>query len=83
MTKPHAQVITKEKGTIHHISADTDWYTIVPDNDPGTRYAPTNLGEEFKREGLRVIFSGKVGKIPPDARLVGIPIELTKIEVGE
>jgi hypothetical protein len=80
MNKPHTQVITKEKGTIQHISADTDSYGIAPDNDPGTRYAPTNLADEFRKDGLRVIFSGKVGKIPPDARLTGTPIELTKIE---
>ena len=47
-------------GTIHKVG--NFGYAIVPDEDPGTRYAPVEaLAEEFCEDGLRVIFSGKVG----------------------
>ncbi|HEY7412638.1 MAG TPA: hypothetical protein VII13_17995 [Vicinamibacteria bacterium] len=54
-------------------------YGIVPDADPGTRYAPDALAEEFRVDGLRVIFSGEVREPPPHARLWGTPLRLTSI----
>jgi hypothetical protein len=51
----------------------------VPDADPGTRYAPDALAEEFRVDGLRVIFSGEVREPPPHARLWGTPLRLTSI----
>lgn len=55
-------------------------YGIVPDVDPGTRYAPSNLAEEFQEEGLRVRFSGTVEETPRGVRLWGIPLRLSSIE---
>lgn len=69
-------------------------FGLVPDFEPGTRYAPTEpLGEEFQHNGLRVRFSGIVGD--PDessgrdgrggrgGRRWGTPIEVTHIELLE
>ena len=54
-------------------------YGIVPDSDPGTRYAPDALPAEFEQDGLRVLFSGVVTSPPPGARLWGTPFRLTSI----
>jgi len=60
-----ARDIRDAQGTIKAVSAQQGWYAIVPDGQPGTRYAPSGLPERFKRDGLRVVFSGRVGDIPP------------------
>lgn len=57
-----------------------DWWGLVPAADPGTRFAPDALPEEFRRDGLEVSFSGIVGQIPRGARLWGIPFRLDSIE---
>lgn len=61
-------------------------FGLVPDSDPGTRYAPTEpLPESFQSDGLRVRFSGVVGD--PDegggrgGRRWGTPLEVTHIEI--
>ena len=75
--------VTNEKGSIRAVSAEQGWYGIVPDSDEGTVYAPEGLPEELKRDGLRVVFSGEVGEIPPNVRMWGTPLKLTKIEALE
>jgi hypothetical protein len=54
-------------------------YGIVPDRDPGTRYAPDRLPAEFQVDGLRVIFSGEETAPPEGARLWGTYFRLTAI----
>ena len=44
-------------------------------------FFPTNLPDSFKKDGLRVLFSGKRGEIPPNVRMIGIPLELSSIRV--
>ncbi len=58
-------------------------YGIVPDDDAGSRYAPSEeVAEEFRVEGLRVVFSGIVGDASEGrgGRRWGTPIELTKLQ---
>ena len=63
-------------------------FGLVPDSDPGTRYAPTEpLDDEFQQDGLRVRFSGIVGDPDESAapggrggRRWGTPFEVTHIE---
>ena len=55
---------------------------LVIDDADGSPYLPSNLPEEFAHEGLRVLFSGNRQEIPPNVRLVGAPLELTKIELA-
>lgn len=70
-------------GTIVRLSPTAEWYVIVPDDDTSTRFAPSSLPDRFKEDGLRVVFCGRVGEIPPDVRLIGIPLELGRIEAIE
>jgi hypothetical protein len=56
-------------------------FGLVPDSDPGTRYAPVKeLPEEFCQDGLRVRFSGVLQESPRGVRLWGTPLKVTKIE---
>jgi hypothetical protein len=70
-------VITEAAGAIQRVGEG--WWGIVPDFDTGTRYAPDALPADFQVDGLRVIFSGVVGEIPPEVRMWGTPLELTAI----
>ncbi len=77
-----ADVLKDAYGTITKVG--NFGYGIVPDTDPGTRYAPVEpLAEEFQEDGLRVVFSGKVGSADENAgrgRRWGTPLEVTAIE---
>ena len=77
-----AQELTNVAGTIEAVNPRAGWYGIVPDSDRETRYAPDRLPDDFKKDGLRVVFSGRVGPVDPNARTWGIPLTLTKIEGG-
>ena len=68
--------LADQQGTIQKIGSVG--FVIVPDQKR-TRYAPSELAEEFQQNGLRVVFSGEVGKIPPNVRLIGTPLKLTAI----
>lgn len=57
-------------------------FGLVPDSEPGTRYAPDALPEEFRQDGLRVTFSGIVGD-PAEGRRWGTPLQLRSIELLE
>jgi hypothetical protein len=72
--------IINERGTIQQLSANQQWYIIAPDFDPTTRFLPSNLPDEFKRDGIRIIFSGEIGEIPPNVRLIGTPLHLKAIK---
>jgi hypothetical protein len=68
--------IQEAKGTIRKVS--TAWFGIVPDQDPGTRFAPDRLPEQYRHDGLRVVYSGVVKDLP-GGRTWGIPLQLTEI----
>lgn len=68
--------IQEAQGTIRKVG--TQWFGIVPDEDPGTRFAPDKLPEAMKRDGLRVVYSGVVKELP-GGRTWGIPLQLTEI----
>ena len=71
--------LTEAKGAIVAVRADAGWWGIAPDADRGTRYAPDRLPDEFKVDGLRVTFSGRVKPVDPNVRAWGVPLELTAI----
>src|SRR5688500_16370414 len=75
-----ARELVNAAGVIEVVNARAGWYAIVPDGDRGTRYAPDRLPDDFRQDGLRVTFSGRVGEIAPDERAWGIPLALTAIE---
>ena len=74
-----SQELTDVKGTIQAVRPDAGWWGIVPDADRGTRYAPDRLSDEFKKDGLRVVFSGRVKPVDPAVRSWGVPLEVTSI----
>ncbi len=73
--------VTEAVGTMQKVG---DFgFGIVPDDDPGTRYAPTEeVMEAFQKDGLRVIFSGTVqgAEDGRSGRRWGTPIALTQLE---
>ena len=69
--------LERVQGSVQRVSEER--FGIVPDAAPGSRYAPDHLPDQFRVDGLRVIFSGVVGEVPPNARLWGTPLELTEI----
>ena len=69
--------IPEQPGTIRKVS---DFgFGIVPDSDPGTRYAPDALPEGFREDGLLVTFSGRLTAPPEGVRLWGTPLKLETI----
>lgn len=72
--------ILNVKGTILLLSPNSDHYIIIPDNDKSQRFTAANLPDSLKRNGLHVLFSGKKGHIPENARLIGTPLELSQIK---
>ena len=67
----------KAKGVVKRIALEGGFWGIVADD--GTKYDPRNLPEEFRKDGLRVRFEGRV----VDAvtfHMWGKVIEIAKIE---
>ena len=75
------QDLTDVHGAIVEVNQQNGWYGIVPDDDRGTRYAPDRLPDEFKKDGVRVVFSGRVGTVDPNVRAWGIPLTVTAIRL--
>ena len=73
--------LTDVHGLVVVVNERNGWYGIVPDDDRGTRYAPDRLPDEFKKDGVRVVFSGRLGPVDPNVRTWGIPLTLTRIRV--
>ncbi len=53
-------------------------FMIVP-NDKSTRYYPKNLDDAFKVEGMEVSFTAIRLRVPPNVRMMGMPIYLKTI----
>lgn len=76
LVRPGDERLPEQAGTVTKVGAFG--YGIVPDADPGTRYAPEALPLEFQVDGLKVVFAGVVSE-PADARVWGLPLRLTSI----
>jgi hypothetical protein len=81
MAPAQTGTLTDAHGAIVEVNQRNGWYGIVPDDDRGTRYAPDRLPDEFRKDGLRVIFSGRAGEVNPNVRTWGIPLTLTSIRL--
>lgn len=57
-------------------------FVIVPDNNPNMRYISQQLPAAYKKDGLKVTFTGWEGKIPPNVRMMGKPLKLNSICVA-
>ena len=54
--------------------------TFLLEDKQGKRYLPKNLAEKFQIIGRKVTFSGKEGSIPPNVKMLGVPLEITDIK---
>ncbi|MES2619778.1 MAG: hypothetical protein V4615_02925 [Bacteroidota bacterium] len=75
------RTISNVKGTIKFLENPEIVY-IQPDDNPNGRYISNQLPEEYRKEGLKITFSGDVGKIPPNFRMLGTPLRLKSIGVS-
>jgi len=74
--------VKNQRGTVRAVNPERGWYALVPDRDPGTRYAPDPpLAEAFRQDGLRVVFSGRLKPAPDGVRLWGTPLKVTRLVV--
>lgn len=71
-------ILTSENLTV---TKTGEYFTLVPDDNDSQRYMPRNLDLKYRKEGLKVVVSGNVFAIPPNVRMIGTPLEITKIEV--
>jgi hypothetical protein len=67
-----------QKGTVVYMNLEGGFYGIV--GDDGNNYDPVNLGEEFRKDSLRILFDYK--KTPDQAsfHMWGTIIEITRIK---
>ncbi len=70
--------IISEASTIKFIDLEGGFYAIVTNDD--MRYDPVNLPDEFKVDGLRVRFEGKLRDDMYSFHMWGKLIEIIKIE---
>ncbi len=63
-------------GTIHESTVAT--YIIITHS--GERFLPQNMSEDFRQDGLEVIFSGRTVPVSSNERLLWIPIVLSNID---
>jgi hypothetical protein len=64
-------------GTISCIENYGETYIIVMED--GTRYAPVNLGEEYRSDGMKVYFRGVILTDAGAPGSPGIPVEIREI----
>jgi hypothetical protein len=74
------KTIKNVKGSIKVLSEDL--VVIITDADPNERYISRQLPDSLKKDGLKVTFTGEVGKIPPNFRMAGTPLKLHSIKVS-
>ena len=82
VTQPKTDIRTYETDGMLHgtmMVKGNDWIIRSDDGGEIKDYFPTNLTDDFKVEGLTVGFKGTVQEIPTNVRMVGAPIELSKI----
>jgi hypothetical protein len=73
--------VANVKATVQ-ILANKETVVLVPESNANMRYISAQLPDEYKKEGLKVTFNGWLGKIPPNVRMMGTPLKLTKIWVS-
>jgi len=75
-----ARDMVKEK---YHIKKISDEIYVLANKDETQRYLAYNLPDDFKKDGLNVICSGIVGKVPPNFKMMGTPLKISTISVGK
>ncbi len=67
--------IKNVKATVK-VMSNGELFVLTPDSNESMRYVSQQLPEEYKKDGLKVTFSGWEGKIPPNVRMMGKPLKL-------
>ena len=62
------------------IDQQGDYFFIMFDDEPNTRYLDTDLASHYCKDKMRVIVSGQKLPIPPNVRMAGNPFKITMIE---
>ena len=70
--------IISEASTIKFVDLEGGFYAII--SNDGMRYDPINLPDEFKVEGLRVSFEGKLRNDMHSFHMWGKLVEIIKIK---
>lgn len=60
-------------------SSTSTWIYILTSDS--TRYFPCNLPDQAQKTGTRVVFNADEFAPPPNVRLAGVPVKLTKLRV--
>lgn len=58
-------------------------YVLIDPKDNSKRYYAVNMPEVYKKDGLNLICTGIIGKVPPNFRMIGTPLKLTYVKVGK
>ncbi|MBV6625952.1 MAG: hypothetical protein KI793_23975 [Rivularia sp. (in: Bacteria)] len=72
--------VKNKVGTVRRIH---DKLYIIISEDNRSRFAPCNLPDEFKREGLKIRFSGDIKEIYPNERWAATLFKLTDYKVAD
>ncbi|GAB3249443.1 hypothetical protein GCM10027347_06540 [Larkinella harenae] len=79
----------KKAGDLHEVSgivineaerSQTSSWVYIQANET-TRYFACNLPDQVRKTGTRVIFDADEFAPPPNVRLAGVPVKLTKLRV--
>ena len=70
--------IMSATGTVKFIDLEGGFYGIV--GDDGKKYDPTNLGQQFREDGLRIRFEAKIRRDVASIHMWGMIVDITKIE---
>lgn len=70
--------VVEADGVIHYVELEGGFYGITTDR--GARFYPTNLDDEYMRDGLRIRFRGAVQEDVVSIHMWGTPVELEWIE---
>ena len=75
-----AREMKLEKLQVKMLSGDVYVLTDAKDTQ---RYLPYNLPDDDKKNGLNVVCTGKVAKIPPNVKMIATPLKITAVKVGK
>ncbi|MGH7726858.1 MAG: hypothetical protein ACREOU_15645 [Candidatus Eiseniibacteriota bacterium] len=75
---PDTTTIVEGTGTVRHQDLSGGFFGIV--SDDGKQYDPVNLAEEFRQDGLRVRFRGRILRDQASIHMWGQLVELVSTE---
>lgn len=68
-------------GTVRFVDLEGGFYGIV--GDDGKNYDPMDLSQQFREDGLRIRFEGKIRRDVASAHMWGTIVDITNIEKTE